>query len=113
MCAPDERIGEVKERVRQAGWDSCVVVFTDRIVLGLLRPEALETGPQNTAEQAMEAGPRTYRLDAPLEKIRQYMQKMRVDSVLVTNTNGKLFGLLKREEVENALSADTRSSKRE
>jgi CBS domain-containing protein len=103
-CSPADRVGEVKERVQKAGWDSCVVVFEDRIALGLLRSEALEADPQNTAEQAMEIGPRTYRLDAPLEKAMQYMQNKGVDSVLVTNSDGKLFGMLKREDVEKALS---------
>ena len=50
----------------------------------------------------MENGPRTYRLNATLEKTMQYMQKMGVDSVLVTNTDGNLFGLLKRDDVEKA-----------
>lgn len=103
-CSLAERVGEVKERVQKAGWDSCVVVFEDRVVLGLLRHEALEVNPQDTAEQAMENGTRTYRLNASLEKPIQYMQKVGVDSVVVTTSDGKLFGLLKREDVENALS---------
>lgn len=79
-------------------------MFEDRVVLGLLRLENLEVDPQATAEQAMESGPRTYRLDAPLEKTLQYMQKRGVGSVVVTNGDGQLFGLLKRDEVEEALS---------
>jgi predicted transcriptional regulator len=103
-CGLTKRMGEVKERVQKAGWDSCVVVFEDRVVMGLLRPEALKINPQATAEQAMESGTRTYRLNAPLKKPMQYMQKMVADSVVVTTSDGRLFGLLKREDVEDALS---------
>ena len=104
-CGLAERVGEVKERVQKLGWDSCVAVNEARVVLGLLRPEALEVDPQDTVEQAMENGTRTYRLNAPLEKTMGYMQKMGVESVLVTTSDGKLFGLLRREDVEEALSA--------
>ncbi len=103
-CGLADRVGEVKERFQKAGWDSCVVVYEDNVVLGLLRPESLKVDPQDTAEQAMESGVRAYRLNAPLEKPMGYMQKMAVDSVLVTNSDGKLLGLLIREDVEKVLN---------
>lgn len=103
-CGLTERVGEVKERIQKAAWDVCVVVHEDRVVLGLLRPETLKVDSQETVEQTMESGPRTYRLDAPLEKALKYMQKMAVDSVVVTTSDGKLFGLLKREDLAEARS---------
>jgi predicted transcriptional regulator len=102
-CSLEERLGDVKARIDRAGWDTCVVVFEDNIVLGLLGPGAFDANPQETAEQAMDPGVRTYRLDAKLEKPMQHMQKKGIDSVLVTYSDGKLFGLLKREDVEKAL----------
>jgi hypothetical protein len=39
---PDEPIREVRERVRDASWDACVVVNEERIVFGLLREGELE-----------------------------------------------------------------------
>jgi signal-transduction protein with cAMP-binding, CBS, and nucleotidyltransferase domain len=103
ICGLSDRIGDVKERIQKAGWDSCVVVYEDRVVLGLLRPESLEVVPQETAEMVMENGPKTFRLDTSIENAMEYMQKMGADSVLVTTSDGKLFGLLKREDVENEL----------
>jgi hypothetical protein len=103
-CLLAERLAEVKARLQRAGWDTCAVVNQERIVLGLLRPEALAGDPQQAAEQAMESGPRTYRLNSPLEKIAEYLRKRGEDSVLVTTSNGEFFGLLKREDVERALS---------
>jgi predicted transcriptional regulator len=103
-CSLADRMDDVKERVQKAGWDSCVVVIANGVALGLLRSESLEADPQNTAEQSMEIGSRTYRQDAPLEKTMQYMQNKGVDSVLITNSDGKLVGMLKREDIEKALS---------
>jgi len=33
-CGLDERLGEVRDRVRAAGWDACVVVNQERVVFG-------------------------------------------------------------------------------
>jgi hypothetical protein len=53
----------------------------------------------------MESGPRTYRLSASLEKIAGTVQEHGVAGVLVTTSDGKLFGLLKREDVERAVAS--------
>src|SRR6266542_3579403 len=55
-CGLDERLGEVAGRVRAAGWDACVVVNVERVVLGLLRGKELEANPGLRIEQAMRPG---------------------------------------------------------
>src|SRR5712691_2446041 len=40
-CQIDERVGVVRSRVRDSGWETCVVVDDQRVVLGLVRAEAL------------------------------------------------------------------------
>src|SRR5919201_3516780 len=52
-CGLDERLGDVRERVRAAGWDACVVVNAERVVFGLLRAGELEGDPDRRIEQAM------------------------------------------------------------
>src|SRR5262245_36067979 len=74
-CRLDDTLGEVQARVRAAGWDACVVVNALGIVLGLLRREALAAKPDTTVEQVMESGPRSYRMNAELEKAKSYMDK--------------------------------------
>jgi predicted transcriptional regulator len=103
VCGLSDRVGDVKERIQKAGWDSCVVAYEDRVVLGLIRPEGFEGRLEETVELVMENGPKTYRLDAALDESLSYMKKMGVDSVVVTSSDGKLFGLLIREDVEKAL----------
>lgn len=105
-CNLLERVGEVRKRVQEAGWDTCVVVNTERVVLGLLRSDGLEVDPHLTVEEAMESGTRTYRLDAPLEKPDKYMEKMGFDSVVVTTSDGRLHGLLEREAIKEALVSE-------
>ena len=55
-CSVDERLGEVRERVRKAGWDACVVVNDERIVFGLLRGSELEGDPDARIERVMRPG---------------------------------------------------------
>src|SRR5215203_3348611 len=59
-CSPAEKVAAARERVRKAGWDTCVVVSKERVVLGLLREKELSSyHPEATAEEAMRNGPTT------------------------------------------------------
>ncbi len=104
-CHLDDKVGDVRTRVQSAGWDTCVVVNARRIVFGLLRQEALQAKSEAMVEQVMELSPRTYRLNVELEKAKTYMDKNKVDSILVTTTDGELVGLVKRQDVERAMAA--------
>jgi len=59
-CAPVEKIGVVRERVRKMGWDRCVVVNKERVVLGLLREKELSSDPKVPVEEPMRNGPATF-----------------------------------------------------
>lgn len=100
-CGRQERVGEVRQRVQQDDWDVCVVVNDQLVVLGLLRASDLQNADQSwSAEEAMDRAPQTFRLDAPLEDVRAYFQGQHLDSALVTTTDGKLFGLIRRTDVK-------------
>lgn len=100
-CGRTDRVAEVRERVRKEGWNLCVVTNEELVVLGLLRSVDLEKAdPKWAAEEAMERAPKTFRLNAPLEEVAEFLRAGRLDSVLVTTTDGKLFGLVKLEEIE-------------
>jgi rhodanese-related sulfurtransferase len=100
-CTRLERVGEVRARVRKDGWDACVVVNDQLVVLGLLNAIDLEKAdPQWPAEETMLRDPQCYRLNASLAEVAEYFQQQRlVDCALVTTTDGKLFGLLKRQSL--------------
>jgi CBS domain-containing protein len=105
-CTPEEKVGEVRGRIRGTGWDRCwdrcVVVNEQRVVLGLLREKELASDPEAAAEKAMRAGPTTVRPDTPAGKMVERMQKRGAASVLVTTPDGELVGLMYREDVRTS-----------
>jgi len=103
VCHLTDRIGDVRDRVRTAGWNVCVVVNDERVVLGLLRGKALDSDPQAVVEQAMDSGPTTIRPNLSLEESIEYMKKNSMDSVLPTTSDGWLVGILHREDAERQM----------
>jgi CBS domain-containing protein len=103
-CAPAEKVGAVRERVRKAGWDRCVVVNEERVVLGLLREKELALDPEAPVEEAMRNGPATFRPHEPIGKMAERMQDRGATAVLVTTSDGRLVGLLYRDDAERLAS---------
>jgi CBS domain-containing protein len=106
-CRLAERVGEVRERIQAAGWDVCVVVNDEAIVLGLLRARELATDPNLTAEQVMRSGPATYRPDALVMEVAERLETRRVQGVLVTVSDGRLVGWLRRDDAVRAAMQNT------
>lgn len=106
-CAPAEKVGAVRERVHKAGWDRCAVVNKERVVLGLLRDRELSSDPKSPVEEAMRNGPATFRSNEPVGKMAKRMQDRGATAVLVTAPDGKLVGLLYREDAEHLAGAKT------
>ncbi len=101
-CTPHERIGDVTERVRAAGWEVCVVVNEERVVLGMLRAEQLEGDPAATVERAMRPGPSTFRPHVPIAEMARYMIEHDLASTPITTGEGVLIGVLRREDAARA-----------
>ena len=101
-CRLDEKVGEVKARVQEAGWDTCVVVNEERIVLGLLRKAQLESGDDAVVEDAMRPGPSTFRPFVSIDEMAQFMTEHELESSPVTTSEGRLVGLLVREDAVRA-----------
>jgi hypothetical protein len=91
-CRPTEGVGDVRERVEQAGWAVCVVVNDERVVLGLLWGEGLDSDPATPVEEVMDCAPSTVRPHISPAEAAGYARDM--DGVLVTTADGKLLGLL-------------------
>jgi CBS domain-containing protein len=98
-CSLGDRLGDVRARVTAAGWDACVVVTDDRVVLGLLRAGELQADPNLPAEQAMRPGPSTYRPSVPVDEMRRIMTDRNLPSSPVTTSDGKLVGLVRRQDL--------------
>jgi CBS domain-containing protein len=109
-CSPDERVGEVRKRVLESGSDLCVVVNEQRIVVGLLRGDALAKDEEARAQKAMELGPKTTRPSTVVEELLGRRSSQGVKGWVVTTSHGVLLGQLTRDEAERA-SALGRASK--
>ena len=99
-CMLEERMSEVRERVRTEAWDTCIVVNAQRVVLGRLGRKAIASDRDVSVEEAMSPGPSTVRpsigTDALLERIRA----RRLTGLLVTTPDGRLVGLARRVDLE-------------
>jgi CBS domain-containing protein len=99
-CAPTEKVENTRDRVRAASWDVCVVVNEEWVVLGQLREKELSSDPEASAEEVMRNGPTTFRPNEPVVKMAKHMRERGARTVLVTTSDGRLVGLLYREDAE-------------
>jgi len=105
-CHLTDHIGEVYKRCQELDWQVCLVVSEAKVVLGRLRREAWQADPETPVEQVMENGPTTFRPDNFLEPLTKRMREKKVGSVIITNSDGVLIGLLYRKDAEERLQRD-------
>jgi CBS domain-containing protein len=108
-CRLDESVAEVAARLPE-GWEICVVTSDRRVVLGVLGRRALRNATQTTAESAMTPGPTTaesamtpgpstIRPSARLEAIRERMREQNLTWIVVSRSDGTLFGVVRRDDL--------------
>jgi CBS domain-containing protein len=98
-CSLGERLGDVRDRATAAGWDACVVVSQERVVLGLLRADELQADPELPVERVMRPGPSTYRPFVSVAEMRRTMIERNLANSPVTTSDGKLVGLVRKQDV--------------
>ena len=94
----EERLGDVRERVKASGWDAVVVVNGQRVVFGLLRSKELDKDPDLTMEQAMRPGPSTFRPYVSIKEMAENMTAHMLENSPVTTSDGRLVGLLLQKD---------------
>jgi CBS domain-containing protein len=102
-CGLRDRLREVRERVRGAGWDTCFVTDERGIVLGRLGRAALAREDEVSVEGAMTAGPSTVRPSFRLDQAVERMQSQKLTNLPVTRSDGVLIGVIRRIDAEQAL----------
>ena len=107
--APVFRLGdplsEIQERAREAGWDTCFVADDEGVVLGRLGRNALRGDADASVEEVMTPGPSTIRPSARLVEVVERMRRQDLTSLPVTGSDGRLVGLLLREDAELAFAS--------
>ena len=109
-CAPDDRMSDLRERVRAGGWDTCFVTNRQGVVVGRLGRAALAGDDDATVEEAMTLGPSTVRPSLELEKAVERMRRQNLTTLPVTRSDGVLVGLLRRDDAERALAETATAS---
>jgi CBS domain-containing protein len=106
-CRPDEPIVEVRSRNGIDGWEIAAVVDCDGVVVGRLRPTALEGPDDRLVGEVMEPGPSTVRPDGLLQPLVERMERRNAPHVLVTTPQGNLIGILFRDEARRVLAGES------
>jgi CBS domain-containing protein len=112
-CRLTDRVGDVRDRVRAAGWDECVVVNDGGVLLGRLRRKELDGDVSAIVEAVMEAGPTTVRANEELKGLVSRMREHRVERILVTDPEGRLIGVLHLGDADRARSEGSAESSRQ
>ena len=100
-CGLDDTVATARARAASSG-GLCVVVNEERVVLGLLRAAELEAADDRPASEVMRAGPSTFRPHVPIAEMAEWMAKHEADIVPVTAADGRLIGLLFRDDAVSA-----------
>jgi len=107
-CGPGDQVADAAAKAMADGSRGCLVVNEERVVLGRLRGDALAPGGQGPVEEVMEEGPTTTRADDNLERLTARMRQRSVASIVVTDPDGRLIGILDRQDAEAALASAAR-----
>lgn len=94
-CSLTDDLVSVRARVRSAGWDTCLVVNEERVVLGRLGRAAIAADDRASVEEAMTNGPGTVRPDEPLEPLLARLRERELTQAVVTTSDGRLVGVVR------------------
>jgi CBS domain-containing protein len=100
----DEPVGAIRPRVAGSPYGFAFVLAQDGTLLGRLRKAALEGDPDAAAQLVMEAGPSTVRADTKLEKLAERMRTHNLQAMVVTTPEGRLLGVMRRDDAERRLA---------
>ena len=96
-CAVQDRAGHVRTKLPE-GWKVCVVLNSDRIVLGLAEFSA-EPEPGKSIEEIMSPAPLTFRPGQAVADVCEHLKSKNVPVALVTTSLGQFIGVLRRDEL--------------
>jgi CBS domain-containing protein len=99
-CTLADSLADVRARVRAAEWDTCIVLNEQHVVLGRIGRKALAADSDETVERAMTPGPSTVRPSIGADALLERMRSRNVTSFLVTSPDGRLVGLVRRDDLE-------------
>lgn len=108
-CRLDDRLSDVRVRVRASGSDVCIVVNEAGVVLGRLGRAAWSSKRRATSvERALDI-PTTYRPDVPLDSL---IDRGRGSAdLLITDSDGVLVGLVDRRDARRLVETERKAGR--
>jgi CBS domain len=104
-CGLADSVGDVRAALEGSHYGFCLVVNEHRIVLGRVRPSALDGADSGAAaESVMEAGPSTVRPNTPVRELVDRLAKRDLTTTIVTTPEGRLIGVFHRADAERRLA---------
>jgi CBS domain-containing protein len=103
-CGTEDTLADARERVADSDWTGCVVVNSARVVLGVLGAQDLAAAGELAAGSVMRIGPPTVRASEELAPLVERMSAREIDSILVTDPDGRLLGVMVRTDAEGVLA---------
>lgn len=104
----DETVGTARQRLE--GDTQVVVINDESVVVGVLRKESWDAADDTQVGDAMRLGPGTVRPGTQLGPLVGRMERKDVESVLVTDAEGRLIGVMTLESGRAILAGDVQSS---
>jgi hypothetical protein len=100
ICGIDDTVATARERAKD--WGTCMVVNAERVVLGRMFKGELDGDPNGRVGDVMRAGPSTFRPNVSAIEMLEYMDRNRLETAPVTTSDGRLVGLVLRQDAEQA-----------
>jgi Mg/Co/Ni transporter MgtE len=107
-CRLDDRIGEVRSRVKESPYGFALVTTERGTLLGRLRMSAMADADADAlAEALMEAGPSTVRPDVKAGELADRLEQGGLRTAIVSTPEGRLLGVARREDLDAARPLST------
>jgi len=96
-CSLSDDAETVRARLDDSPYGYCLVLGSERVVLGRVLRSALASAPGHTrAEELMEAGPSTVRANRPASDLVDRLTEDDRETAIVTTPGGRLIGVFSR-----------------
>jgi CBS domain-containing protein len=100
VCALDDHATDVARQIDASPYGFALVLSTEEVVLGRVRRSRLNGGDSGAhAEAVMEPGPSTIRPHLTVEELVARLGRSDVRTLIVTDPEGKLLGVVRRGDV--------------
>ena len=104
-CESASTVGSARALL-EGDWTQVVVVNAPGVILGVMRKESWDAPDSSPVGDAMRLGPSTVRPGSLLAPLIKRMKAKETESVLVSDPEGRLIGVLDRVDGEAFLSGD-------